>query len=143
MPSDLELAMLDRIKEEAEEEAMRRLMIRKQNLLAELELLQTSAPVPADDDPAVSMRLEFDEEALVLAVDASHGRVIRGVILFAEGLFPNGESHAVLLDRPSPSVKVPLPVQRNAALDLHVNVMLGHADSTLWQVPSNAHLRHT
>lgn len=125
LSSDLELTTLDRIKDEAEEEAIRRLLIRKQNLLAELEHVNTSTSLTvAEVTGQVQLGLTHDHENVVLLIQLDGGGLIQAAIIFAEGLFPKGESHAVHLSTPSSSTRIPLPVQRHLAVDLHVNVLV-------------------
>ncbi len=145
LPSDLELTSLERIKDEhasqAEEEAIRRLIIRKQNLLAELEHIRNHAEnstVAEITDDRVQLTVKHDQEHVLLELEG--GGLIRAVIIFAEGLFPNGESHALHQDPPSSSAKIPLPVQRNLAVDLHVNVLLdSHSNNELLKVIEVVH----
>ena len=140
LSSDLELTSLDRIKDEAEEEVIRRLLIRKQNLLAELEHKQqnvgspeeSSAPEPMEQ--VTKLELTHDEENVLMSVDVEGGGLVHAVIIFAEGLFPNGESHALHLYPPISSVRMPLPVQRHLAVDLHVNVLVDSSSNELLKV---------
>ena len=140
LSSDLELTSLDRIKDEAEEEVIRRLLIRKQNLLAELEHKQqnvgspeeSSAPEPMEQ--VTKLELTHDEENVLMSVDVEGGGLVHAVIIFAEGLFPNGESHALHLHPPISSVRMPLPVQRHLAVDLHVNVLVDSSSNELLKV---------
>lgn len=145
LPSDLELTSLERIKDEhatqAEEEAIRRLIIRKQNLLAELEHIRHHAEnstVAEIADDRVQLTVKHDQEHVLLELEG--GGLIRAVIIFAEGLFPNGESHALHQDPPTSSARIPLPVQRNLAVDLHVNVLLdSHGNNELLKVIEVVH----
>lgn len=145
LPSDLELTSLDRIKDEnatqAEEEAIRRLIIRKQNLLAELEHIRhhaEHATVAETVDDEVQLTVKHDQENVLLELEG--GGLIHAVIIFAEGLFPNGESHALHLCPPSSSAKVSLPVQRNLAVDLHVNILLeSHSSNDILKVVEVVH----
>ena len=140
LSSDLELTSLDRIKDEAEEEVIRRLLIRKQNLLAELEHKQqnvgspeeSSAPEPMEQ--VTKLELTHDQENVLMSVDVEGGGLVHAVIIFAEGLFPNGESHALHLHPPISSVRMPLPVQRHLAVDLHVNVLVDSSSNELLKV---------
>lgn len=132
MSNDLELSTLDRIRDEADEETVRRLIIRKQNLIAQLELIQQQQSTRHDKKTSVrgeNVRVELvhDQKELILEILAENEQCrIHGVIVFAEGIFSNGESHAVELlhHQPGSPVRLPLPVQRNSVVDLHVNVLL-------------------
>lgn len=131
LSSDLKLTSLDRIKEEAEEEAIRRLLIRKQNLLAQLEHTQlTNVTTEVTETPEqVNIELTHDEENLLLLAEVEGSSLIYALIIFAEGLFPNGESHALHVCPPTSTVRMPLPVQRHLAVDLHINVLLESVNS--------------
>lgn len=48
--------------------------------------------IPADTDVAVLFTVNADQQLLSLRVEASHNIPIRGVLIFAEGLF-EGESY--------------------------------------------------
>ncbi|XP_057373996.1 Bardet-Biedl syndrome 2 protein-like isoform X1 [Daphnia carinata] len=141
LPSDLESTSLDRIKDEyatqAEEEAIRLLLIGKQNLLAELEHIRQSGPSTEVADEEMHLTLTHNQENVLLQLEG--GGMINAVIVFAEGLFANGESHALHYDPPRTSVGIPLPVQRNLAVDLHVNAIFGSPNSELLKVVEIVH----
>lgn len=141
LPSDLESTSLDRIKDEyatqAEEEAIRMLLIRKQNLLAELEHIRQSGTSTEVADEDMHLTLTHNQENVLLRLEG--GGMIDAVIVFAEGLFSNGESHALHYDSPRASAGIPLPVQRNLAVDLHVNAIFGSPNSELFKVVEIVH----
>lgn len=142
LSSDLELSTLDRIKDEAEEEVIRRLLIRKQNLLAELEHIRNVGPpssAVAEATEQVGLELTHDEENVLMSIQLDGGGLIQAIIIFAEGLFLNGESHALHLCPPSSSVRMPLPVQRHLAVDLHVNVLVNSPSYELLKVIEIVH----
>lgn len=141
LPSDLELTTLDRIKDEAEEESIRRLIIRKQNLLAELEHVRNmeSSSHAEDSTELVQLELAHDKENVILSISLEGSRTIHAMIIFAEGLFPNGESHAVQYPQPSRTAQMPLPVQRHLAIDLHINLLVNLSNNDLLKVIEIVH----
>lgn len=135
----MELTTLERIKDEAEEETIRRYLIRKQNLLAELEHVRNSGTSSTETTDEFQLELTHDLDNVVLSIQVDEGRLIHAIIVFAEGLFPNGESHAVHLSPPTSSARMPLPVQRNLAVDLHVNLLVGFPSNELLKVIETVH----
>lgn len=113
------------------------LLIRKQNLLAELELIQQARPCAEAVNEEVHLTLTHNQENVL--VQLKGGGMINAVIIFAEGLFSNGESHALHYNPPRTSAGIPLPVQRNLAVDLHVNVLVGTPNSELLKVVEVVH----
>lgn len=139
MSSDIGLPAVDKAKEEAADEAMRRLLIRKQNLLSEIEMLQHRPPANIeeghDDDQPVEVDLKHESEELVLVCETHNGRSIHAIIIFAEGIFPNGESHAVHFSAPFASKRtVHFPISRNLSADLHINIIVETSDDEVFDV---------
>lgn len=132
------MTTLDRIKDEAEEEAIRRYLIRKQNLQAELEHIRNSG-IAVEVTEQLQLELKHDVDSVVLSIQLDEGRLIHAVIIFAEGLFPNGESHAVHLSTPTSSVWMPLPIQRHLSVDLHINLLVGSPSNELLKVIEIVH----
>ena len=137
MPSDLKLTAVEHAKEEAEQDIFRRLKIRKQNLLDELEFIQrqkidkTSSdygeelPLANNNNIHAELVHGKDSVELLINVDQSVGLLVAAVIVFAEGIFKNGESHAVHFREPSISARLPLPIQKiGFSTDLHINILL-------------------
>lgn len=130
LSSDLELPAVEKAKEEAADEAMRRLLIRKQDLLAEIEMIQQRPPADEahSDEHSINVSLMHENGELVLACETSNGRSIHALVVFAEGIFPNGESYAVRFGAPGWTKRnVRLPVQRNLSADLHISVVVESA----------------
>lgn len=136
----MELTTLDRIKDEAEEEAVRRLLIRKQNLIAEIEHIQNMESSNVEDSTElVQLELTHDKESVVLSITLEGNRTIHAMIIFAEGLFPNGESHALQFSQPKSSAQMPLPVQRHLAIDLHINLLVNLSQNDILKVIEIVH----
>lgn len=118
---------------DAEEEAVQRLLIRKQNLTAELEMARALTP----SDGSTAAELDQAEPEIDLVYDDTHlklcvrvdGTRIRALLIFAEGVLPNGESHSSHFHPPEASVKVALPLQRHLAVDLHIKILVECAHS--------------
>ena len=149
MPSDLKLTAVEHAKEEAEEEIFRRLQIRKQTLLAELEFIQqqkvdkTSEVFKVATNKSIRMELIHGDDSveLLVQVDPDVGLSVEAVIVFAEGVFTNGESQATCrpdLDSPSTSVRLPLSIQNiGISADLHVNILLNQISSNASETAEN------
>ena len=125
-PSELEVT--SQLRDEADEEAIRRMLIRKHDLLAQLEQLETAESsgigigMDPESDP-VKVELLYAEDCLKLSVAAA-GRLIHAVVIFAEGI-PDYACHLLPAQA---SCHVALPLVRHLAADLRTSVFLAQED---------------
>lgn len=132
---------------QVEEERLREMQQRKQELLYELRQYEDAtrrektgerppaAAVPKLPDTAVTARLEpsVQDACLHLVLAASHGAVIRAAIATAERIFegpdgpdgPCNESLAVYAKAPASELRVPLRPSRDVAAEVQVKALVG------------------
>ena len=88
-PNELEVS--SQLRDEAEEETIRRLLIRKQDLLIQLEQLESAGSseliMEPEIDPA-TVKLVYDDDCLKLVVEMG-GSLIHAVVIFAKGVLAN------------------------------------------------------
>jgi hypothetical protein len=91
--------------------------------------------IPPDTSVGCTVRVDSATQQLQCVVSTSNHCVIKGVILFAESLFP-GESFFVHPDTPSPTVAVPVSPAKDCAVDMLVKVRPGiqHCERTVDKV---------
>ncbi|CAL2041130.1 unnamed protein product [Caenorhabditis brenneri] len=98
--------------------------------------------IPADTDVAVLFVVNCESQLLSLRVEASHDIPIRGVLIFAEGLF-DGESYIWIPPNEHQSrstIDIPLVIDKDSTNDLHTKVFLGHVDSNKLMVMENTRI---
>lgn len=123
-PNELEVS--SQLRDEAEEETIRRLLIRKQDLMIQLEQLESAGSseliMEPEIDPA-TVKLVYDDDFLKLVVEMG-GSLIHAVVIFAQGVLANGESHACHLFPARTSCHVALPLVRHLAVDLRISILV-------------------
>ncbi|XP_075796511.1 BBSome complex member BBS2 isoform X3 [Pelodiscus sinensis] len=140
----------------AEQDLIRELSQKKQNLLLELrnyeensKQVELSAQVKEADgqrgvipantqlQTALSVNLGSDSQPahVELCISTSNDTVIRAVLIFAEGIF-EGESHVVhpSLQNLSGRIQVPLTPSKDVPVDLHIKAFVGYRNSTQFHV---------
>ncbi|CAP35240.2 Protein CBR-BBS-2 [Caenorhabditis briggsae] len=111
--------------------------------------------IPADTEVGVMFIVNCEVQLLSLRVEATHNIPIRGVLIFAEGLF-EGESYIWLVDIPNykknllrippnehqsrSAIDIPLVIDKDSTNDLHTKVFLGHVDSNKLMVMENTRI---
>lgn len=139
-----------------EQELVRELSQKKQNLLLELKnyqenskqaelRLQVSEPdgqmgvIPANTQlqTALSVNLgsEIQSAHVELSISTSNDTIIRAILIFAEGIF-EGESHVV---HPSAQyltgrIRVPICPPKDVPVDLHIKAFVGYKSSVQFHV---------
>ncbi|KAL2093165.1 hypothetical protein ACEWY4_010477 [Coilia grayii] len=136
-----------------EQDLVRELSQRKQNLLLELRNYEENAKaapgasegdsgmgvIPANTQLqtalAVRAATESQKAHIELSISTPNETIIRSVLIFAEGIF-EGESHVV---HPSPQnlsgcVRVPIIPPKDIPVDLHVKAFVGGKNSTQFHV---------
>ncbi|KAM9269118.1 BBSome complex member BBS2 isoform 2-T2 [Cariama cristata] len=139
----------------AEQDLIRELSQKKQNLLLELRNYEENAKaehnaqlkeadgqggvIPANTQlqTALSVNLGSDSQSahVELCISTTNDTVIRAVLIFAEGIF-EGESHVVhpSLQNLSGCVRVPLTPPKDVPVDLHIKAFVGYRNSTQFHV---------
>ncbi|XP_055001382.1 Bardet-Biedl syndrome 2 protein [Sorex araneus] len=139
----------------AEQDLIRELSQKKQNLLLELRNYEENAKVDlnsplseADEHrgiiPAntrlhtalsVSLGSETQAAHVELCVSTSNDTIIRAVLIFAEGIFA-GESHVVhpSTHSLSSSIYIPVAPPKDVPVDLHLKLFVGYRSSTQFHV---------
>ncbi|XP_053934505.1 Bardet-Biedl syndrome 2 protein isoform X2 [Cuculus canorus] len=139
----------------AEQDLIRELSQKKQNLLLELRNYEENAKVdlntqlkeadwqrgviPANTQlqTALSVNLGSDSQSahVELCISTTNDTIIRAVLIFAEGIF-EGESHVVhpSLQNLSGCVRVPLTPPKDVPVDLHIKAFVGYRNSTQFHV---------
>ena len=87
---------------------------------------------PRDSSYGTGIDLAEPEPEIDFIYDDTHlklcARVVRtrihALIIFAEGVLSNGESHVSHFNPPEASVSVALPLQRHLAVDLHIKILV-------------------
>ncbi|XP_049660323.1 Bardet-Biedl syndrome 2 protein isoform X3 [Accipiter gentilis] len=139
----------------AEQDLIRELSQKKQNLLLELRNYEENAKaelnaqlkeadgqrgvIPANTQlqTALSVNLGSDSQSahVELCISTTNDTIIRAVLIFAEGIF-EGESHVVhpSLQNLSGCVRVPLTPPKDVPVDLHIKAFVGYRNSTQFHV---------
>uniref|UniRef100_A0A8D0EZV2 Bardet-Biedl syndrome 2 protein homolog n=1 Tax=Strix occidentalis caurina TaxID=311401 RepID=A0A8D0EZV2_STROC len=139
----------------AEQDLIRELSQKKQNLLLELRNYEENAKaelnaqlkeadgqrgvIPANTQlqTALSVQLGSDSQSahVELCISTTNDTIIRAVLIFAEGIF-EGESHVVhpSLQNLSSCVRVPLTPPKDVPVDLHIKAFVGYRNSTQFHV---------
>lgn len=139
----------------ADQDLIRDLSQKKQNLLLELRNYEENAKVdlnsplneadehggiiPANTKlhTALSVNLGSETQAahVELCVSTSNDTIIRAVLIFAEGIFL-GESHVVhpSIHNLSNSLRIPITPPKDVPVDLHLKVYVGYRSSTQFHV---------
>uniref|UniRef100_G1MQN7 Bardet-Biedl syndrome 2 protein homolog n=1 Tax=Meleagris gallopavo TaxID=9103 RepID=G1MQN7_MELGA len=139
----------------AEQDMIRELSQKKQNLLLELRNYEENAKaelspqlkeadgqrgvIPANTQlqSSLSVNLGSDSQSahVELCISTTNDTVIRAVLIFAEGIF-EGESHVVHpgLQNLSGCVRVPLTPPKDVPVDLHIKAFVGYRNSTQFYV---------
>ncbi|XP_075017106.1 BBSome complex member BBS2 isoform X4 [Calonectris borealis] len=139
----------------AEQDLIRELSQKKQNLLLELKNYEENAKaelnaqlkeadgqrgvIPANTQlqTALSVHLGSDSQSahVELSISTTNDTIIRAVLIFAEGIF-EGESHVVhpSLQNLSGCVRVPLTPPKDVPVDLHIKAFVGYRNSTQFHV---------
>ncbi|XP_069496392.1 BBSome complex member BBS2 [Ambystoma mexicanum] len=139
-----------------EQELVRELSQKKQNLLLELrnyeensKQAETSGQISEGDGqmgiiPAntqlqtalsVNMGSEMQSPHVELSISTSNDTIIRAVLIFAEGIF-EGESHVVhpSVQNLSGHIRVPITPPKDVPVDLHIKAFVGYRNSTQFHV---------
>ncbi|KAF6717210.1 Bardet-Biedl syndrome 2-like protein [Oryzias melastigma] len=134
----------------SEQELVRELSQRKQNLLLELRNYEENAKgvsqtnsevgvIPANTQlqTALSVRpaTEVQRAHVELSISTPNETIIRAVLIFAEGIF-EGESHVVhpSAQNLSGCVRVPIVPPKDIPVDLHIKAFVGGKSSTQFHV---------
>ncbi|XP_036997421.2 Bardet-Biedl syndrome 2 protein [Artibeus jamaicensis] len=138
-----------------EQDLIRELSQKKQNLLLELRNYEENAKVEVSGPPneadgqrgvipantklhtALSVNLGSETQAahVELCISTSNDTIIRAVLIFAEGIFL-GESHVVhpSLHSLSSSIRIPITPPKDVPVDLHLKTFVGYRSSTQFHV---------
>ncbi|XP_061891432.1 Bardet-Biedl syndrome 2 protein homolog [Entelurus aequoreus] len=131
----------------AEQDLVRELSRRKQNLLLELRNYEENTEggsdgadgIPANTQlqTALSVRAEteFQKAHVELSITTPNETIIRAVLIFAESIF-KGESHVVhpSVQNLSGCVKIPIIPPKDIPVDLHIKAFVGGRTSTQFHV---------
>uniref|UniRef100_A0A8C3KT89 BBSome complex member BBS2 n=1 Tax=Chrysolophus pictus TaxID=9089 RepID=A0A8C3KT89_CHRPC len=139
----------------AEQDLIRELSQKKQNLLLELRNYEENAKaelspqlkeadgqrgvIPANTQlqTSLSVNLGSDSQSahVELCISTTNDTIIRAVLIFAEGIF-EGESHVIHpgLQNLSGCVRVPLTPPKDVPVDLHIKAFVGYRNSTQFYV---------
>ncbi|CAN0162441.1 unnamed protein product [Lampetra planeri] len=138
-----------------EQDLLRELSQRKQNLLLELknysenskaslnanagDVESQAGAIPANTQLQTSLTVNPGSKTLPphveLAISTSNNTVIRAVLIFAEGIF-EGESHVVhpSVNNLSSHMRVPMIPPKDVPVDLHIKALVGHKTSMQFHV---------
>ncbi|PIK53965.1 putative Bardet-Biedl syndrome 2 protein-like [Apostichopus japonicus] len=125
-----------------EQEKVREMSQRKQNLLLELKNYEENAKmgiIPANTQLQTSLSIRLDAEGQEPHVDlfvcTTNDTVLRAVLIFAEGIF-EGESHVVHpnLNQLNNTLHVPIYPPKDVPVDLHIKAFVGCKSSTQFHV---------
>ncbi|XP_004913585.1 Bardet-Biedl syndrome 2 protein isoform X2 [Xenopus tropicalis] len=138
-----------------EQELVRELSQKKQNLLLELKNYQENSKaesrisqsetdgqmgvIPANTQLqtalSVSLGSETQNAHVELSISTSNDTIIRAVLIFAEGIF-EGESHVVhpSTQHLSGLVRVPISPPKDVPVDLHIKAFVGYKSSVQFHV---------
>ncbi|XP_015276879.1 PREDICTED: Bardet-Biedl syndrome 2 protein isoform X1 [Gekko japonicus] len=140
----------------AEQDLIRELSQKKQNLLLELRNYEENAKqvelntqvtemdgqrgvIPANTQLqttlAVNLGSDTQSAHVELCISTSNDTIIRAALIFAEGIF-EGESHVVHpnLQNVSSRIKVPLTPPKDVPVDLHIKAFVGYKNSMQFHV---------
>lgn len=139
----------------AEQELVRELSQKKQNLLLELKnyqenskaesRAQASEPdgqmgvIPANTQLQTALSVTLGSETQVshveLSISTSNDTIIRAVLIFAEGIF-EGESHVVhpSVQNLTGRIRVPICPPKDVPVDLHIKAFVGYKSSVQFHV---------
>ncbi|KHJ40744.1 hypothetical protein D918_09186 [Trichuris suis] len=141
------------IKESTLQDAISELSIEKQNLLLELENYkekeetglpmgplydQTDIRIPRGTQVSGDIGIVVPKDAdpyLNLTLRTNNDTIIRGALIFAEGIF-NGESHAAMASKNQYKsfIEVQIRPEKDVSTDLHIKALLGNRKSPLLYV---------
>ncbi|XP_029464577.1 Bardet-Biedl syndrome 2 protein isoform X2 [Rhinatrema bivittatum] len=138
-----------------EQELVRELSQKKQNLLLELRIYEENSKaelsgqmseadgqmgvIPANTQlqTALSVNLGSNTHSrhVELTISTSNDTIIRAVLIFAEGIF-EGESHVVhpSVQNLSSRIRVPILPPKDVPVDLHIKAFVGYKGSTQFHV---------
>ncbi|KAF6287564.1 Bardet-Biedl syndrome 2 [Rhinolophus ferrumequinum] len=138
-----------------EQDLIRELSQKKQNLLLELHNYEENAKAELSSPPneadgqrgvipantklhtALSVNLgnETQDAHAELCISTSNDTIIRAVLIFAEGIFL-GESHVVhpSVHNLSSSIRIPITPPKDVPVDLHLKTFVGYRSSTQFHV---------
>ncbi|KAG8510037.1 Bardet-Biedl syndrome 2 protein [Galemys pyrenaicus] len=138
-----------------EQDLIRELSQKKQNLLLELRNYEENAKADLGSPPneadghrgiipantklhtalSVNLGSEIQAAHAELCISTSNDTIIRAVLIFAEGIFL-GESHVVhpSIHNLSSSVRIPISPPKDVPVDLHLKVFVGYRSSTQFHV---------
>ena len=144
VPNQLELNQRSRASQ-LEEETIRQLLIRKQDLETELQHREAVAAVAGAEAPSrrrpapvaagdqVDIHLVQSEQRVELHVVVRPAQPVHAVAVLAESVLADGESHVTFFPRPALTLSAPavvtLPLRRPLAADVYVRVLTGAADA--------------
>ncbi|KAM9753890.1 BBSome complex member BBS2 isoform 1-T2 [Menidia menidia] len=134
----------------AEQDLIRELSQRRQNLLLELRNYEENAKGPSQPGSgmgvipantqlqtalAVRPATEAQKAHVELSISTPNETIIRAVLIFAEGIF-DGESHVVhpSVQNLSGCVRVPIVPPKDIPVDLHIKALVGGRTSTQFHV---------
>uniref|UniRef100_A0A3B5M3J9 Bardet-Biedl syndrome 2 n=1 Tax=Xiphophorus couchianus TaxID=32473 RepID=A0A3B5M3J9_9TELE len=134
----------------AEQDRIRELSQRRQNLLLELRNYEENAKgvsqtnsgmgvIPANTQLQTTLSVRAATEAqkahVELSISTPNETIIRAVLIFAEGIF-EGESHVVhpSVQNLSGCVRVPIIPPKDIPVDLHIKAFVGGRTSTQFHV---------
>ncbi|XP_054565980.1 Bardet-Biedl syndrome 2 protein isoform X2 [Eptesicus fuscus] len=138
-----------------EQELIRELSQKKQNLLLELRNYEENAKaegssplneadgqwgtIPANTKLHTALSVSLGSETRAahteLCISTSNDTIIRAVLIFAEGIFL-GESHVVhpSIHSLSSSIRIPITPPKDVPVDLHLKTFVGYRSSTQFHV---------
>lgn len=82
----------------------------------------------------VRLRPVTELKSIELTVSASDGAVIRGAVVAGELIFPKGDSAFYFAETPSNTLACPIALEKDAATDLSLSVLVGSELSDVYQV---------
>ena len=133
-PSKLELSHRGR-NSQMDDDAMRQLLIRKQNLEAELMHYEILAQTPhSSKSVAPSAQIELVQSNQIELHIKMELKWIHAVVVLSESVFIHGESHVTHFQPPQLAVVVAVPLQRHLAVDLHIKILTGSPEDEHLQV---------
>lgn len=138
-----------------EQDLLRELSQKKQNLLLELRNYEESGKADLSSPPneadgqrgvipastklrtalSVNLGSKTQQAHAELCISTSNDTIIRAVLIFAEGIFV-GESHVVhpSVHNLSSSIRIPITPPRDVPVDLHLKTFVGYRSSTQFHV---------
>lgn len=132
MPNQLAIAKRSDRKE-VEEEAIRQLLIHKQNLRAELQNFESLVQnVKTDVNLDAKIEIVYSQGVSLLIETAPN--LIYAVLIFCEGVFANGESQVTIVEPAKVRVEIALNLHKHQSADLILKIMFGVPDSDFMHV---------